>query len=244
MDRRQDIHNSDIPIPCRACEARHGGICGALTAEELLELSKHTIKHALKPEQEVSTSRSSSQRYSNILKGVVKLSKATSDGRLQIVGLQFAPDFLGRPFGEQDELSAEAVTEVGVCTFPKSVLNQLMDKSPGLERRLYKQSLRELEEARSWMLTLGRKNAQERVVSFLCLLATHADPELQDDSNKAAFEIPLKRSDIADFLGLTIETVSRQITKLRHAGLITLTDNRFVEIPDLAKLQDLAESGT
>lgn len=244
MSQRVDIHNSELPVLCRSCEARHRGICGALSPEQLLTLSRHTVKHTLSPEQAVPASRPASVNYSNILKGIVKLSKMTSDGRQQIVGLQFAPDFLGRPFGNQPEVSVEAVTEVKVCSFPKSILKSLIVETPKLEHRLYEQSLRELDEAREWMLTLGRKTAAEKVASFLYLLATHVDPEADLESGSVSFEIPMKRSDIADFLGLTIETVSRQLTKLRQAKVINLTDNRLVEVPDLERLKSLSEVGT
>jgi CRP/FNR family transcriptional regulator len=243
VSQRLDIHNSELPVLCRSCEARHRGICGALSPEQLITLSKHTVKHVLAPEQSVPASRPSSTNYSNILKGIVKLSKLTSDGRQQIVGLQFAPDFLGRPFGNQPEMAAEAVTAVKVCSFPKSLLETLIAESPGLEHKLYEQSLRELDEAREWMLTLGRKTAAEKVASFLYLLATHADPEADLHPGNVTFEIPLKRSDIADFLGLTIETVSRQLTKLRQAKVINLTDNRLVEVPNLDRLKAMAEVG-
>ncbi len=244
MSQRVDIHNSELPVLCRSCEARHRGICGALSPEQLLTLSRHTVKHTLSPEQAVPASRPASVNYSNILKGIVKLSKMTSDGRQQIVGLQFAPHFLGRPFGNQPEVSVEAVTEVKVCSFPKSILESLIAETPKLEHRLYEQSLRELDEAREWMLTLGRKTAAEKVASFLYLLATHVDPEADLESGSVSFEIPMKRSDIADFLGLTIETVSRQLTKLRQAKVINLTDNRLVEVPDLERLKSLSEVGT
>ena len=95
-----------------------------------------------------------------------------------------------------------------------------------------------------WLLVLGRKSAPERLAIFLCFLAEHIDPENSNAPNaRILFELPLKRSEIADFLGLTIETVSRQITKLRQKGVIILHDNRHIEIPDLAKLRALAEQG-
>jgi CRP/FNR family transcriptional regulator, anaerobic regulatory protein len=241
LEKRLDIHNSELPVLCQACEARHRGVCGALAPDQLIKLSRHTAKHVLQADQVVPASAPGSTRYSNILRGIVKLSKMISDGRQQIVGLQFAPDFLGRPFGASTETSAEAVTEVKVCSFPKSVLDALIRESPELERRLHQQSLRELDEAREWMLTLGRKTASEKVASFLCLLATHSDPETQSREGRVSFEIPLRRSDIADFLGLTIETVSRQLTKLRQMNVIVLTDNRLVEVPDLMRLKAMAE---
>jgi len=88
------------------------------------------------------------------------------------------------------------------------------------------------------LVTLGRKTAQEKVASFLFLIAMHADPAAEVNGH-IGFELPLSRSDIADFLGLTIETVSRQLTKLRQSGTISITNNRSVEVPDLDALQAL-----
>jgi CRP/FNR family transcriptional regulator, anaerobic regulatory protein len=242
MSQKYDIHNSDIPVLCRSCEARHKGICGVLSPDQLIRLSKQTSKHNLEAGQEVLKGSEPNERYANILKGVVKLTKLTSDGRQQIVGLQFAPDFLGRPFGRQSDVSVEASTDVKVCSFPRRALEAMMLEAPELEHKLHEQALRELDDARDWMLALGRKNAPERVATFFCFLAEHADPELHGGATKSvAFEIPLKRTEIADFLGLTIETVSRQISKLRQQGVIILHDNRQVEVPDLKKLRGLVE---
>ena len=180
-------------------------------------------------------------RYANILSGVVKLSKLTADGRQQIVGMQFAPDFLGRPFSRQSNVSVQAATDVKVCSFPAHILERLIKQSPQLEHKLHEQALQELDEARSWMLTLGRKTASEKVASFLYLVASHYNPETEAGNAKISFEIPLKRADIADFLGLTIETVSRHMTKLRHVGVIVLINNRSVEVPNMARLLAMTE---
>lgn len=112
-----------------------------------------------------------------------------------------------------------------------------MVENPGLEHRLLAQALNELEEAREWMVTLGRKTAAEKVASFLHLIASHIDPEAE---HTAAFELPLSRSDIADFLGLTTETVSRQMTRLRREGVITIENRRLITIPDRERLTELA----
>ena len=241
-DNRQDVHNSGVPAVCRSCEARHQGICGALTPEQLVYLSRHTTKHVFQSEEEMVPSGEDIHRYSNILSGVVKLSKLMADGRQQIVGLQFAPDFLGRPFKRQSDVVAEAATDVRVCSFPKSVLEDLTRQSPEMERKLHEQTLKELDEARDWMLTLGRKSAGEKVASFLLLIAMHIDPELDTQREEIRFDLPLKRADIADFLGLTIETVSRQVTKLRKAGVISLENSRTVVVPDIQALREVAES--
>lgn len=235
--RRKDIHNSDLPVVCRACEARHGGVCGVLSPQQLTELSKHSVRKAVEAGSEVFGQGERVNSYSNILKGVIKLSKMLSDGRQQIVGLQFAPDFVGRPFHSESTLTAEAATETEVCIFPKPVVERLVNESTTLGHQLHHQALKELDEARDWMLTLGRKTAQEKVASFLHLIATHLDPE---KGASTEYELPLSRADIADFLGLTIETVSRQMTKLRKDGVIRIENNRHVTVPAMERLRRAA----
>lgn len=239
--QRLDVHNSDVPVVCRSCEARHRGICGALSPAELTRLSRHTIKQRVDGDSELVSAGADVRHYSNVLSGVVKLTRLMADGRQQIVGLQFAPDFVGRPFRQSSEVSAEAATEVKLCSFPKAVMDELIAASPDLERRLYQQALDELDEAREWILTLGRKTAAEKVASFLLMIAENVDPEALDGDRPIRFEIPLKRADIADFLGLTIETVSRQITRLRKAGVIVVENNRTVTVPDLERLRARCE---
>ncbi len=234
-NRRQDIHNSGVPVLCEACEARHRGVCGALDSAQLQYLNTHSSRREVQAGAELLADAETVSHYSNILSGVVKLTKILADGRQQIVGLQFAPDFLGRPFRKASELNAEAATTVQVCSFPTNVIEHMIEESPVLKDRLLQQALNELDEARVWMVTLGRKTAAEKVASFLYLIATHIDPTV-DAEDGISFELPLTRADIADFLGLTIETVSRQITKLRKDGVIEVENNRLVTVPDLKRL--------
>ncbi len=229
----------DTPELCRTCEARHKGICGALSGKELSHLSRHTTKKTVSAGTELVGETEQASAYANIMGGVVKLSKMMPDGRQQIVGLQFAPDFLGRPFQETSNITAEAATSVKLCAFPRSTLDAMMKEVPGVEQRLLRQTLKELDEARQWMLTLGRKTAAEKVASFLYMIAAQIDPERDlDDMGPVTFDLPLTRADIADFLGMTIETVSRQFTKLRKDGVIKLDQSRHVTVPDLQRLRD------
>jgi CRP/FNR family transcriptional regulator, anaerobic regulatory protein len=235
---RLDIHNSQIPALCRACEARHQGICGALTPPQLLRLGQHARRHEFPPGVELVATGEKIERYANILSGIVKLTMMMPDGRQQIVGLQFAPDFLGRPFEANATVSAEAASTVRICAFPKKALEAMVQDSPELEHRLHVQALRELDEARAWMLTLGRKTAAEKVAAFLLLVARHADPEAK--GRPIRFDVALTRAEIADFLGLTVETVSRQLTLLRKAGSIRMEKHRTVSVLDPAVLKTAA----
>ncbi|MDQ0318436.1 CRP/FNR family transcriptional regulator [Pararhizobium capsulatum DSM 1112] len=232
---RIDIHNSQTPALCQSCEIRHKGMCGALDADELLALSRHTRQVRHEAGAQLSSEDTPITSYANVMRGVVKLTKMLEDGRQQVVGLQFAPDFVGRMYGSNSDVSVEAASNVELCRVPRAALEQLVADNPKLERRLMEQTLRELDEARGWMVTLGRKTAAEKVASFLYLIATHISP--QDDAGAAEFDLPLSRADIADFLGLTIETVSRQMTKLRTSGVITIIANRHILVPDLARLK-------
>lgn len=240
---RKDIHTTGVPVLCLACEARHKGICGALTPEQLVKLNKHASRTVHETSDELFGGALGNETYANILSGVIKLTKIMPDGRQQIVGLQFAPDFLGRPFDKDPQLVAEAATNVRLCTFPKPALEQIIKESPDLEHRLHQQALRELDEAREWMLTLGRKSAIEKVASFLLLIASHIDPEHEPEGTVIRIELPLKRMDIADFLGLTVETVSRQLTNLRKHGIIELSERKAVIISSIAKLKAVSNHG-
>ena len=232
---RKDIHNSDLPVLCQSCEARHQGICGALRPEQLQQISKATRREQRGEGEHMIADSMPNDSNSNVLRGVVKLTKVLEDGRQQVVGLQFAPDLLGRPFASESRVTAEAASDVDLCVIPRPALESMLKDSAPLEHRVMMQALRELDEARDWMVTLGRKTAAEKVASFLYLIASHIDPT--EEGAATTFDLPLSRSDIGDFLGLTIETVSRQISKLKADGVIEIVSYRHVTVPDLARLR-------
>ena len=177
----------------------------------------------------------------NVTEGVLKLSISTSDGREQIVGVVYPSDFIGRPFGDRSQYSVTALVDSKVCMFPRSAFDRFAHEHPELERRLLNRTLDELDRARRWMLLLGRKSAAERVASFLIemsqrLAETGPDPQIPLEN----FDLPLDRQQIADVLGLTIETVSRQLSAMRAAGVIELPGRRSLSIRDRARLVALA----
>lgn len=230
---RQTVPDSNVPALCQRCPARHQGICGVLDGAQLAQLLKLSRRVRRPAGEELMADAMPISTYANVRRGVVKLSKILEDGRQQVVGLQFAPDLLGRPFATESRVSAAAASDVDLCLIPKSVLETAMAQSARLERRIMLQALRELDEAREWMVTLGRKTAAEKVASFLYLIATHEDA----NEERADFDLPLSRADIADFLGLTIETVSRQLSRLKADGVIGIASHRRITVPDLARLR-------
>ena len=184
-----------------------------------------------------------SMLVANVIEGVLKLSTGTQDGRELIVGVVYPSDFIGRPFGATTRHTVTALTDARVCVFTRADFDGFAKSHPALEHKLLKRTLTELDRTRRWMLLLGRKGAEEKVATFLLDMAER----LVGLGNESAqvrpldrFELPFSRQQVADILGLTIETVSRQLTGLKRAGLIDLPSRRAVVIRDRTALEDLA----
>lgn len=170
-----------------------------------------------------------------VVRGMVRLYKLLPDGRRQITGFLSAGKLLGLAPEGVCVYTAEAITEVTLCRYKRAAFERLIDEVPGFAKRLLTVASHELRAAQDQMLLLGRKSAAEKVTSFLLLLADQHDAEEEDE-----IEVPMTRSDIADYLGLTIETVSRTLTKLKQDGLIALPTSSRVEIRDRDRLEELA----
>lgn len=231
-----------LPEPllrCETCAVRHQAVCGAMDGQQIARLNSIARRRKLLAGQTIMSDQDKAEFFANVVSGTVKLTKTMPDGRQQIVGLLFSPDFLGRAYSRNNPYFAEAATDVEICCFPHDAFEKLIGEFPDLQARLFERTLDELDAAREWMLLLGRKTAEEKVSSFLMLLARRslliscadvASPQ------PTSFELPLTRADMADYLGLTIETVSRQLTKLKTRGLIRILNNRLVHVPDTERL--------
>jgi CRP/FNR family transcriptional regulator len=165
--------------------------------------------------------------------GTVRCCKMLNDGRRQIIGFYQAGDLLGLSLGEDYAYSAEGVTPVRLRRLGRTQLESLLDAHPQLRRRLFSIAAGELAAAQNQMLLLGRKTARERICTFLLGRAGTAG---------GTVELPMSRADIADYLGLTIETVSRTLSQLRSAGLIRMPGLNSLELADPERISDMAEA--
>lgn len=170
-----------------------------------------------------------------VVSGMLRLYKLLPDGRRLITGFLSAGHLLGLAPEGICVYTAEAITEVTLCRYKRSAFERLIDEVPGFAKRLLAVTSHELCVAQNQMLLLGRKAATEKVASFLLLMAGQ-----QSGNDADAVDVPMTRSDIADYLGLTIETVSRTLTKLKQDGLIALPSPTRIEIHDFDRLQELA----
>jgi CRP/FNR family transcriptional regulator len=226
---------------CDECAARHQGICGAISPAQLEQLKRTGRRQTVRAGEPLVDPSAPPTHFSVILNGAVKLSKVLPDGRQQIVGLQYAPDFLGRPFLNESDISVEAVTDTTLCTFSRRAVEAMIATTPDLEHRLYLQALAELDEAREMLLTLGRRTAREKVATFLLFILRQTGGSGEGAQTQSR-SLLLSRAEIGDFLGLAIETVSRQLNKLQAMGIVDLEHNRAIRIVDVDRLRRAAGS--
>ena len=173
----------------------------------------------------------------NITTGSLRVYKLLPDGRRQITGFLFAGDFLGLAIGETYVFSAEAMEPSTVCRFRKGPFRALVTQSQPLEHMLLHRTSHELAAAQNQMLLLGRKTAREKIASLLAIIARRdASLKLRSAQGALAFDLPLTREEMADYLGLTLETVSRQVSALKRDGLIQLEGKRHIRVPDFDAL--------
>ena len=177
----------------------------------------------------------------SVVRGVASLTQAMEDGRTQMVGLLLPSDFVGRPGRDSAAYDVVATTDLVMCCFRKKPFEDMMVRTPHIAQRLLEMTLDELDAAREWMLVLGRKTAREKIASLLSIIARRdATLDLAGVEGPLEFDLPLTREAMADYLGLTLETVSRQVNALKRDGVIDLVGKRHVIVPDFDRLSEEA----
>jgi CRP/FNR family transcriptional regulator len=179
----------------------------------------------------------SASDFFNVTRGTVKLYKLMPDGRQQVTGFAGPGHFLGLAVSSTYAFSAEAIEQTRVCRFSRPKLRELLHDFPALEERLLQTACNELVAAQEQMLLLGRKTARERVASFLIARLESTIPCRPPSDT---IDLPMTRSEIADYLGLTIETVSRTLSKFKAEKRITTPSNAEVVVLDRPWLSSIA----
>ena len=221
---------------CKECTIREFSVCSSLDTAELREFEhlgrrvRFAACETVFSEEDITTS------FFNVLEGVMRLYKLLPDGRRQIVGFALPGDFLGMNVSGRHNFSADSIGAVTVCQFAKAPFGRFMEDRPHLLRRINELAVRELSQARDHMVLLGRRSAEEKVATFLLGWRERLMP-LNGPSNKVP--LPMSRQDIADYLGLTIETVSRTFTKLERDGIIEIIHGG-ISLLDPARAEALA----
>jgi len=229
---------------CDTCLVRNSAICAALDSTEIEALNAIGRRRTLEPGESLVWEGDESVLVANVIEGILKLTTGMEDGREQIVGVVYPSDFIGRPFGATTSHSITALTQANVCVFGRADFDRFSAEHPKLEHKLLERTLGELDRTRKWMLLLSRKTAEEKVATFLLEMSERLADQNCGHHDAAAsathFALPFTRQQIGDILGLTIETVSRQMTQLRRDGIIDLPTRREVTIKDQAALEAVA----
>jgi CRP/FNR family transcriptional regulator, anaerobic regulatory protein len=233
-----DVEHACIE-PCSTCRARGLSVCRVLPTEQLRRLAGCLSVKRYAAGQSMLYEDDPADAFFNITQGAVKLFKLLPDGRRQIVGFLFAGDFLGLSARGSYGFGAEAVNAVEACRFPKRAFRELSQETPGLEEELLSRASDELQAAQSQMLLLGRKSARERVASFISELL---EREEHRGGAPGLVFLPMTRADMGDYLGLTTETVSRAMSRLRRDRTIQLLEHGGVRVIDRDRLFAVANA--
>jgi CRP-like cAMP-binding protein len=200
----------------------------------LIGLERIGTRHRFLRDQEVYAEGDRGGCWFRVVSGIVRISKLLADGRRHIAEFCFAGDSFGLDGAEERGFSAEAVTDATVLRLPRGATERLIEESPALARHLRDEMLKSLGAAQRRLLLLGRMTACERVAAFLVELA-----EREDGGRRV--DLPMSRCDIADHLGLTVETVCRVLSDLKRRRLIAAPTAHRIELLDADGLAAIAE---
>ena len=204
---------------CTACAVRSLSICGALNQADLGEFERISRHMDLTHNEALFSAGQAATSVHNIIAGVVRLYKLLPDGRRQVIGFALPGDFLGTMPSDRYSFSADVIEALSVCRFPADAFTHFIEQRPHFLLRINEFAARELMLAQEQMLLLGRRTAEERVAAFLVgwrARLAHIGDERQTIS------LPMSRQDIADYLGLTIETVSRTLTRFERERMLII----------------------
>ncbi len=212
---------------CVDCDVRRMAVCSALDDGDLGALEAIMTSKKLDANEMLVEEGAPKRRVFSLTSGMLRIYTSLPDGRRQIAGFLVPGDYLGLADDDVYSQSAEAVVPSVLCAFSSKEMEALMVSFPKLRERLHQMTREALRTARDNQLVLGRLAPVEKLASFLLVLAARAEKR-GDKANLV--HLAMNRTDIADYLGLTIETVSRSFTKLKTQGLIQLLDANTVEI--------------
>ena len=211
--------HSTSPEGCAHCTVRLVSVCAALSTAELVEIEAMSQSTTVPAKGTLAVEHEPADYVFTITEGMARLVRLLPDGRRQIVGFALPGDFLGLALLDSYDFTAEAIINTRVCRFPRREFVAYVDRKPHLLRRLHEFAAHELSLAQDQMVLLGRRTAEERLAAFF--LTLH-DRWRRLGHVSVTLQLPMGRQDIADYLGLTIETVSRTFTKLVKAKTIVI----------------------
>jgi CRP/FNR family transcriptional regulator len=236
------LHKGSIAnLNCGDCPIQHRAVCARCSTDELAQLEAIKYYRSFSAGQPIAFAVDAPDFVASVVTGIATLTQTMEDGRRQMVGILLPSDFLGRPGRRTASYDVTANTDVVMCCFRKKPFEDILASTPHVSQRLLEMTLDELDAAREWMLVLGRKTAREKIASLLVIFARRtAGLKPANLTGDITLELSLTREEMADYLGLTLETVSRQMSALKKDGLILLGVQRKVTICNISRLVEEA----
>jgi CRP/FNR family transcriptional regulator len=223
---------------CSNCGVRSISVCASLDADELDALNALSEKRSFQARETLFLQGDAADSVYNVTCGTLRLYKLLPDGRRQIVGFLLAGDFVGLSLSERYGFSADAIEGVKACRFDRDDFVDFVDSKPHLLRRLHEAATHELTLAQDHMVLLGRRTAEEKVAAFLL---TMRERLRRLGASSVTIPLPMTRQDLADYLGLTLETVSRIVSKLAREKVVLVVPDGL-RIMNPARLEEVGAS--
>ena len=218
---------------CTLCKVRTYSFCRCLSEDKLKLFSNISFEKNFSNKENIFIQNDPSMHLYNITEGNVKIYQLLDDGRIQIIGFLYPGDFFGSYRNNKYNYCAEAIGDLKTCVFDQKILDKYLDENPVLAKELLNQTSYELTLAQDRLTVIGKLNAIERIGKFIL--------NISEQRNRIGWQnnpisLPMTRQDIADYLGLTIETVSREFSNLKLNNVIKGITSKQFYINDMDKL--------
>jgi CRP/FNR family nitrogen fixation transcriptional regulator len=216
------------------------GLAGTVMAQSgqldaFVALERIGSRRSFARDDEIYAEGDASDCWYKVIAGTVRITKLLADGRRHIAEFHFSGDCFGLEDASERPSAAEAVGDVVVMRYPRGATDRLVENDLRLARHFCHMTLGELAHAQTRMLLLGRMTAPERVASFLLEMAGRRD-------GRRIIDLPMSRTDIADYLGLTIETVCRVLSGFKRDAVIAIPNAHQIELRDRQAIEAVCEA--
>ncbi|WP_127903660.1 Crp/Fnr family transcriptional regulator [Solirhodobacter olei] len=226
-----------VDSQCAHCPAHHLAFCAKCTPIELADFENLKYYRRFEPGEVIFWLGEPMGFVATIVSGIATVNQTLPDGRRQMVGLMMPSDFIGDPRRDKAPYDAISATETTLCCIPRRAFQEAMEKSPRVIGQLFEMKRNELDAMQEWMLLLGRKTAREKVASLLLLLVRRQlCTGSRERRGPISVAIELSREEMGDYLGLTTETICRQLSSLRQDGVIASNGVRNLSINSIDRL--------
>lgn len=222
---------------CGSCGARHLSLCSAVPIEQVSKLEQHSHLFEFAEGATLFDQGDAPEYIYTVVEGCIRLTTDLPDGRRQVHGFPRPGDYFGLTPQPYYDYAASALVSSRVCKISISGFELMLSEMRPFNQNMHLRDERMLCSARAHAMALGRKTALERVAGFLLETLQHPAQSAVTPQMAAELNLPMTRADIADYLGLTVETVSRSLSQLRRSGLIEFLAGNVIRVPKPVALE-------